>query len=87
MAASIWFPGYTVTTTGKLVEQKFTATAGQVLFTLTSFTYTPGTGMLKIFINGQKQESDQFVETSNAVFTLNEACDGGETVTAMIIGI
>lgn len=86
MGASIWFPGYTVTTTGKFVQQVFTATAGQTAFAITSFTYTVGTGMLAIFINGQKQESTDFTETSANTFSLTEACDGGETVTALIIG-
>ncbi len=87
MAASIWFPGYTVSTTGKFNSQEFTASAGQVYFTLTDFTYTPGSGMLWVFINGQRQESTEFSETSPTTFTLDEACDGGETVTAAIIGI
>lgn len=86
MAASIWFPGYVVSTTGKFVQQVFTATAGQTSFSITNFTYTVGTGMLQIFINGQKQEATDFNETSPNTFSLVEACDGGESVTAVIIG-
>ncbi len=83
---SIWSMTSSIQVTGRFVEQTFTATAGQTAFVLTEFTYLPGTERLWVFINGQKQDATEFTETSSTVVTLNEACDGGETVTCAIIG-
>jgi hypothetical protein len=83
MAASLFGAGTTpqVNVNGTLVPQQFTATAGQTVFTLTSFTYTPGTNSLLVFINGQRQIlTRDFLETSSTSFTLVEAVTAGDYV-------
>ena len=66
---------------GTLIPQSFTATDSQTLFTLTAFTYTPGTNSLLVFINGQRQIlTRDFTETSTTSFTLLEGCVAGDYV-------
>lgn len=66
---------------GTLVPQSFTATAGQTLFTLSAFTYIPGTNSLLVFVNGQRKVlSRNFLETSTTSFTLLQACTAGDYV-------
>src|ERR1017187_664974 len=51
--------------------QKFVATAGQTVLTLTGFQYTPGTASLLVEINGSGQFlGDDYTETSSTVVTL-----------------
>lgn len=70
-----------VNVAGSLVPQTFTGTAGQTLFNITNFTYTPATNSLLVFINGQKQISGKdFSETSNSSFTLIEGVVAGDVV-------
>lgn len=83
MSASLFGTGGTVNVNvnGTLVPQSFTATAGQVLFTLSGWTYTPGTNSLLVFINGQRQVIGRdFTETSTGSFTLVEGCVAGDFV-------
>ena len=57
MSASIWAPGSEVVNIdaeSTLLSQVFTATEGQVVFTLTQFSYTPSSSSLAVFRNGQK---------------------------------
>lgn len=80
---SIFGGGQTVNVNvnGTLVPESFTATAGQTVFNITNFTYTPGTNSLLVFLNSGKQVIDKdYSETSSSSFTLVEACLGGETV-------
>lgn len=83
MAASLFGTGGTVNVNvnGTLVPQSFTATAGQVLFTISGFTYSPGTNSLLVFINGQRQVLGRdFTETSGSSFTLVEGALAGDYV-------
>lgn len=52
--ANVWQPKtlLEVSANTKSVEEKFTATASQTIFTLTEFTYTLSTGALKVYKNG-----------------------------------
>ena len=64
------------------VKQNFVATVGQTIFTLTLFTYTPGTGTLDVFIQGALQTvTTDYTETNSTTVTLVEPCLGGELVT------
>lgn len=70
-----------VNVNGTLVPQSFVGTAGQTLFNITSFIYTPGTNSLLVFINGQRQITGRdFVETSTSSFTLVEGVVAGDFV-------
>lgn len=83
MAASIFGGGTApnVNVTGSFVSQSFTATDGQVLFTLSAFTYTQGTNSLLVFINGQRQVlSRDYTETSTSSLTLTEGALAGDYV-------
>ena len=50
--------------------QSFTATAGQILFTLTDFTYTIGAYQLMVFVNGVFQNPANYTETTTSSITL-----------------
>ncbi|MCB7306193.1 phage tail protein [Bariatricus massiliensis] len=63
-------------------QQRFVATEGQKTFTLTSGYYQPGHGGLSVFINGVKQSSGIFVETSSTVFTLKSGVNAGDVILA-----
>jgi hypothetical protein len=83
VATSLFGVGGTVNVnvSGTLIPQSFTATAGQTLFTLSGFTYTPSTSSLLVFINGQRQVIGRdFTETSSSSFTLVEGCVVGDYV-------
>lgn len=70
-----------VNVNGTLIPQSFTGLAGQTLFNLSAFTYSPGTNSLLVFINGQKQiVVRDFIETSSSSFTLNEGVVIGDFV-------
>lgn len=65
--------------------ESFTATAAQVLFTLTTYTYTPGQNQLLVFVNGALQiPVTNFTETSTSSFTLTSGAEDGDTVVAVI---
>ena len=74
--------GTSITTT----RQLFVATASQTLFTLTSGTYTPGAGQLRIYIAGVRQFGNAYTETDTASFTLNVGLTAGTEVLAEIDG-
>lgn len=64
-------------------SEKFTATEGQTVFTLTNGSYEVGKKRLKVFIQGVKQASDAFTEDSSTQFTLSEGVAVGEIVEAV----
>ena len=73
--------GQQLTTT----RQANTATAGQTVFTLVSgLTYTPGTGQLRVYINGVRQFPSEYTETSSNVYTLTSGVGTGDIVFAEI---
>jgi hypothetical protein len=68
-------------------RQSFTATASQTIFTLTGgLVYTPGSGQLRVYIDGVRQFPSAYVETSTTVFTLTAGVDAGNIVLAEIDG-
>ena len=83
MAASLFGTGTALNANvnGTLVPQSFVGTAGQTLFVITNFSYTPGTNSLLVFVNGDKQISGKdFSETSSTSFTLLEGVLLGDYV-------
>lgn len=82
MGASLFGAGgvINVNVAGTLVPQSFTGLAGQTVFNITNFTYTPGTNSLLVFINGQRQTLRDFVETDLDTFTLNEGVIAGDFI-------
>lgn len=66
---------------GTIVPQSFTGTAGQTVFNLTNYTYTPGTNSLEVYINGSLQRSGRdYSETSSTSFTLFDGVIAGDLV-------
>lgn len=85
MTGSIWTPGGTILSTANADNsykaQRFTATAGQTVFTLTAFAYAIGTGSLLVFINGVDQFiTTDFTETDSTHVTLVTAAEAGDIV-------
>ena len=73
-----YIAGSTASTT---LEQSFTATQGQTVFTLTNFDYAPGTNNLAVFVNGSKQVSGtNYSETSVNVVTFTTGLNAGDVV-------
>jgi len=73
-----YIAGSTASTT---LEQSFTATQGQTVFTLTTFDYSPGTNNLAVFVNGSKQVSGtNYSETSVNVVTFTTGLNDGDVV-------
>lgn len=63
--------------------ERWTATAGQTEFVLTSAKYEPGANNLAVFVNGVRRFPPDFTEDSSTKFTLASALAGGETVVAV----
>lgn len=85
MTANIWGEVTDVVSTANAdntyVAQRFVATQGQVLFTLTDFVYQIATGSLLVFVNGVDQYITlDFLETSNSSVTLTTAMQAGDVV-------
>lgn len=84
MAASLFGVGNVINldAQGTLMEESFVATAGQLIFDLTSFSYATGSGSIKVFVNGQKQRLGyDYAETSSTRFTwLTEDLQEGDRV-------
>jgi hypothetical protein len=84
MSASIWAPGTAISASGSVQNQAFTATAGQTLFTLTTFAYEPSVGSLAVYVSGLAQRPGiDFTETSSSSFTLTTAVEDGTIVLAV----
>lgn len=65
------------------LRNTFTATEGQQLFTGVN-NYIPGSGQLRIFIDGVRQFPSEYVETSSTSFTLNVGLPAGVKVFAEV---
>jgi hypothetical protein len=77
--------GGTVGQSLSTLRQSNTATAGQSVFTLTgNITYTPGTGQLRVYVNGVRQFPAAYTETSSNTFTLSSGVSAGTAVFAEI---
>ena len=76
--ANVWNPQTIIATSAdtKRIEQGFTATNGQLLFTLTSFAYAVGTGALEVFYENAEghliylEEGIDWTEGTSATFSL-----------------
>lgn len=67
------------------LRQANTATSGQTVFNLVNgLSYTPGTGQLRVYINGVRQFPDAYTETSNVSYTLDTGVSAGTVVFAEI---
>lgn len=68
--------------------QEFTVTDGQTLFTLSNFSYNPGTQSLWVFINGRKAVLGvDYTETSTNQFTWSYALTALDTLEAVGISL
>lgn len=86
MSANVWRPGSTVNvnSANNVASQSFIATLAQAVFTLTNFSYVPGTGSLLVFVNGVVQRPGiDFLETSSTTFTLLDASYANDVVLAI----
>lgn len=78
MSGSIYDPGTSINVNSQSsnAAQEFIATAGQVVFTLTGFTYTPSiatlpnTGAIAIYRNGQRLLRSQYTEVDTTTVAL-----------------
>ena len=62
-------------------RQTFTASAGQSIFTLTTFTYQAGANNLAVYVNGvRKFTPTHYTETDNTSITFTTPLVGGENV-------
>jgi len=73
-------PGTTINTT-RIYP---TVNASQTVFTTP--TYTPGTGQLRVYINGVRQFGSEYTETSNTVVTLGTGTTAGDVVLLEVDG-
>ena len=85
---SVWNPaGASVpqaVPSGTVLYQKFTATAGQTLFTLTEFAYSVGVKALLVFKNGLALTPiEDFSEASETSFTLLSAASLSDEILAV----
>jgi hypothetical protein len=92
MPASVWETGaeiISVNANTTLVNQLFTATNAQSLFTLTAFEYVLGTGSLLVFKNGDiLAPGTDYTETSTSSFTLTTPAALNDKVLALgFVGI
>lgn len=84
MNASIWTPGAApveVNPADSIKVQRFVATAGQSVFTLTEFTYALGANALHVFKNGLAlARVTDFEETSTSSFTLELPANANDII-------
>lgn len=90
MSASIWAPGselVVVDAESTNLSQVFTASAGQTVFTITEYSYTPNTGSIAVYRGGQKLVLGiDYTETSTNTVTLTGISPAaGETIEIVAI--
>ena len=73
-------PGTTINTT-RIYP---TVNAAQTLYTTP--TYTPGTGQLRVYINGVRQFGSEYTETSNTSVTLGTGATAGDVILLEVDG-
>lgn len=67
------------------LRQANTATSGQSIFDLVGgVSYTPGTGQLRVYVNGVRQYPSEYSETSNVSYTITGGVNSGDIVLAEI---
>ncbi len=73
-----------VTTLGATAyREEFTATDGQTLFELTTFTYTPSADNLAVYVDGVLLDASEYSKTSTSSFTLATPAVEDEVVVAV----
>ena len=92
MGASVWNPGGAVINVdgeNASLIQKFVATLAQTTFTLSAFTYAPGTGGIRVYRNGVKLEQSVVIEVSSTQFQLSgiPAVAAGEIIECAAVAI
>lgn len=85
MSSSIWQGSQVIQSSANADNtykaQRFIATEGQTLFTLTSFVYAVGSGSLVVEVNGVSQFiGNDFTETANNKVTLVTPAEDGDVV-------
>lgn len=81
---NIWAPGTAISANNSLKSQSFVASAGQTVFTLTSFLYAVRTGSLCVYVGGLHQRAGvDFTETAPNAFELTTGVSAGTIVTAV----
>ena len=63
-----------------VITEAQTATEGQTVFTLATFTYELSVGSLAVYINGVRQAPSAYSETSTTVVTFSEGLNAGDGV-------
>ena len=89
MSASIWAPGsdtVSIDAESTNKSQVFIATNAQILFTLTQFTYIPGSESIAVFRNGQRLiPGVDWSETSSASISLLVSVVAGEVIEVVAV--
>lgn len=83
--ANVWNPRTLIEVSGdtKAVEEKFIATSGQTLFTLTDFVYVVSTGALEVHKNGLLlAKGTDWVEQTSSTFTIVIPATVGDIIVA-----
>ena len=81
---NIWVPGASLDAKSSVRFESFTSAIEQSTYTLTSFSYIPGTGSLIVFISGIAQRPGiDFIETSPTSFTLTSPLPAGVVILAL----
>lgn len=77
-----------VNTAGNLFVENQVATAGQTVFTLASFQYTPGTNSIFVFKNGLLLKlATAYTETDNSHVTLAAGANVGDVLTFVAFAV
>jgi hypothetical protein len=66
------------------LREEFSATEGQTVFTLTLGEYVVGANNLSVYVNGVRQRTAEYIETSSTVFTFLEGLDASDSCVAII---
>lgn len=80
MSVNVWEVDTTVVLIGTL-RQVIVATAGQTVFSISSFVYELGKNQLEVYINGVRQYiNDSYTETTTNSITFSEGLEVGDKV-------
>lgn len=84
MAASLFgLGGTSALSPGRIVRETIIGVANQTVIPITTFTYTPGTDDLMVYVNGILQDLPDYAETSESSITLSEGLFAGDKVTCV----
>lgn len=80
MPVNVWSADATTTSIVGNLREVVVATAGQTVVTIATFTYVIGNNKLAVYVNGVRQYSDSYVESSTSSVTFSEALEVGDKV-------